>query len=264
MTSTTSAPRAAPDPRRALATIDGWPITVPSRDGALDSVGADIAGGQGFIVACMNLDHVAKLRTDQGLRRVYANPRTHVMADGAPVAALARWQGARIERSPGPDLMLPLCREAARRGWPIFMFGTRQDVLEAGAGRLREACPGLDIRGIEAPPMGYDPQSAEADAAADRMAASGARIVLLGLGSPKQEVFAERALARHPHLGFVCIGAALDFLTGEQSRAPSLMRNNGLEWLWRLANSPRRLGRRYLTCAVVLADVVVRRRYGPR
>lgn len=248
------------DPRRALARIDGWPLTVASRADALGRCSRDLEAGDGFIVACMNLDHVVKLRSDEGLRRVYRNPRTHVMADGAPVAALARWQGAAVERSPGPDLMIPLCREAARRGWPVYMFGTREDVLEAGAARLRSECPGIQICGIEAPPFGYDPASPAADEAADRIAASGARLVLVGLGSPKQEIFADRALARHPGLGFLCIGAALDFITGEQQRAPALMRDHGLEWLWRLATSPRRLGMRYLKCALVLADIVLRRK----
>ncbi len=244
----------------ALARIEGWRITLASQRHALARLAVRMATGQGYILACMNLDHLVKLRTDGGLCSVYRHPKTEIMADGAPVAALARWQGAAIERSTGPDLMIPLCRDAARNGWPVFMFGTRLNVLEAGAIRLRAACPGLDIRGIEAPPFGYDPKSEAADAAADRMAASGARIILLGLGSPKQEIFAERAINRHPQLGFVCIGAALDFLTGEQVRAPALMRNWVLEWAWRLASSPRRLGVRYLKCALLLADVVLRRR----
>jgi exopolysaccharide biosynthesis WecB/TagA/CpsF family protein len=246
--------------RRPLAVIDGWPITLSSRQDAVDRLGANLASGAGFILACMNLDHLVKLRTDDGLRSVYSNRRTEIMADGAPVAVLARSQNPAIERSPGPDLVIPLCREAARRGWPVYMFGTREDVLAAGAERLKLECPGLDIRGIEAPPFGYDPRSDAADAAADRMASSGAKIVLLGLGSPKQEIFAERALSRHPELGLVCIGAALDFMTGEQMRAPAVMRNNGLEWLWRLATSPRRLGMRYLKCAAMLAELAVRRR----
>ncbi|MFM9939047.1 MAG: WecB/TagA/CpsF family glycosyltransferase [Hyphomicrobiaceae bacterium] len=263
---TTSVPvafgNAAPQPHSApLTSIEGWRITLASQRHALTRLGERMAAGQGYILTCMNLDHLVKLRTDQGLRAVYRHPKAEIMADGAPVAALARWQGAAVERSTGPDLIIPLCRKAAENGWPIFMFGTRKDVLDAGAARLREACPGLEIRGIEAPPFGYDPHSAAADAASDRMAASGARIILLGLGSPKQEIFAERAIARHPQLGFVCIGAALDFLTGEQVRAPALLRNWGLEWAWRLATSPRRLGLRYLKCALLLADIVVRRRH---
>lgn len=259
-----SSPTCAP---ARLATIDGWGLNIASRADALRTLVARSKAGDGYILACMNLDHLVKLRTTPEFRSVYRNPRTLVMADGAPVAMLARRQGARVERSPGPDLMVPLCAAAATEGLPVFMFGTRRDVLETGAKRLRDACPGLDIRGIEAPPFGYDPQSAEADAAADRIAASGARIVLLGLGSPKQELFAERALARHPHLGFICIGAALDFITGEQRRAPAAMRGAGLEWAWRLATSPRRLGMRYVKCAALLADIVVvapvRRRLSP-
>jgi len=240
-----------------LATIDGWGLNLASREEALHCLVRDSEAGDGYILACMNLDHLVKLRSDEGLRSVYSNPSTYVMADGAPVAVLARRQSKLVERSPGPDLMIPLCRAAARRGLPVYMFGTRMDVLERGADRLREACPGIDIRGIEAPPFGYDPRSAEADAAADRIAASGAKIVLLGLGSPKQEIFAERALARHSHLGFLCIGAALDFHVGEQVRAPKVMRHLGLEWAWRLATSPRRLAKRYFLCAALLADITV-------
>lgn len=250
-----------------LATIDGWGLNIASRDEAVHRLIDESGAGAGYILACMNLDHLVKLRTTPSFRAVYENPRTFVMADGAPVAALARRQHAAVRRSPGPDLMVPLCAAAAKAGLPIFMFGTRQDVLQTGARRLTEACPDLDIRGIDAPPFGYDPQSATADADADRIAASGAKIVLLGLGSPKQELFAARALARHPHLGFICIGAALDFITGEQRRAPGLMRRAGLEWAWRLATSPRRLGVRYLKCAALLADIVivepVRRRISP-
>lgn len=239
-----------------LATVDGWNLHLRSRRHALDTLRTRLAERTGFILCCMNLDHLVKLRTDAGLQRVYRHPATCVMADGAPVAALARRAGGDIERSAGPDLMVPLCQQAARDGVPVYMFGTRMDVLEAGAARLREAAPGLDIRGIEAPPYGYDPLSPAADAAADRMAASGAKIILLGLGSPKQELFAERAIARHPDLGFVCIGAALDFIVGEQQRAPEFLREHGLEWAWRLVTSPRRLGIRYLRCAMLLADIV--------
>ncbi len=240
-----------------LTSIEGWRITLSSQGHALQRLAERMSQGQGYILTCMNLDHLVKLRTDQGLRSVYRHPAAEIMADGAPVAALARWQGAHVERSTGPDLMLPLCREAARNGWPVYMFGTRMEVLETGARRLRAACPGLDIRGIEAPPFGYDPCSEAADAAVDRMVGSGAKIILLGLGSPKQEIFAERAINRHPGLGLVCIGAALDFLTGEQQRAPAIFRNWGLEWAWRLATSPRRLGMRYLKCAMLLAGIVL-------
>lgn len=254
-------------PRRpALAVVDGWPLNLSSRGHALRCLAEDIRNDRGAVLCCMNLDHLVKLRTDSKFRKMYASA-DYVMADGAPVAMLARRQNSAVQRSPGPDLMVPLCQQAARAAVPIFMFGTSEDVLRRGAAELKRQAPGLDIRGIEAPPYGYDPESLQADADADRIAASGARIVLLGLGSPKQEFFAARAIKRHPHLVFICIGAALDFLVGEQARAPAVMRNNGLEWLYRLVTNPKRLGKRYFDCALLLGDIVVfgnqRRSPGP-
>lgn len=241
-----------------LASIDGWGINLASREAAVTQLGKTSAAGGGYMLVCMNLDHLAKLRADIAFREVYRHPAARVMADGAPVATLAQFQNGSVRRSPGPDLMIPLCQDAACRNLPIAVFGTRQDVMVRVTGRLQSECRGLKIAFAQSPRFGFDPNSAEADAAADEIAASGARVVLLGLGSPKQEMFALRAIKRHPHLGFVCIGAALDFLVGEQQRAPKLLRDTGLEWAFRLATNPRRLALRYWKCAVLLADLTIR------
>ena len=79
----------------------------------------------------------------------------------------------------------------------------------------------------------------------------------VALGAPKQEIFAARAVARGVQVGFVCIGAALDFLVGAQVRAPAIMQTFGLEWLWRLASDPGRLAKRYALCAIVLAEIAL-------
>ena len=91
----------------------------------------------------------------------------------------------------------------------------------------------------------------------DDISASGARLCFVALGAPKQEIFAARAVARGVPAGFVCIGAGLDFIVGAQVRAPAIMQKFGFEWLWRLANDPVRLTRRYTRCAVVLAEIIV-------
>ena len=78
-----------------------------------------------------------------------------------------------------------------------------------------------------------------------------------GAGAPKQEIFAARAVARDVPIGFVCIGAGLDFLVGAQVRAPAIMQRFGLEWLWRLASDPGRLAKRYARCAIVLAEIAL-------
>jgi exopolysaccharide biosynthesis WecB/TagA/CpsF family protein len=253
-----TAPSFNQTPHPALATIDGWGINIASRSAAVEDLGQSSAKGLGYMLVCMNLDHLAKLRTDDDFRAVYRHPAARIMADGAPVAMLARMQNQTVQRSPGPDLMVPLCKEAARLNLPIAVFGTRPDVLALVCAKLKTDCSGLTIAMSDAPRFGFDPTSAEADVAADTIAASGAKIVLLGLGSPKQELFALRAIERHPHLGFICIGAALDFLVGEQQRAPQILRKFGMEWAWRLVNNPRRLAHRYWLCGVLLADLTIR------
>lgn len=240
-----------------LARVDGWPITLANLDDAVIAIAGAAERGDGFSAVTLNLDHLVKLRSSSSFRWAYANAR-FVTADGAPVARLARRQCHRIERTTGADLVVPLAMEAARRGLPIFIFGTSAAVLGKAARDLAERSEGaLAIAGTEAPPQGFDPTSAEADAALDRIAASGAKLCFLALGAPKQELLAARAVGRGIKVGFVSVGAALDFIAGAQIRAPETLRDNGLEWLWRLAANPRRLAMRYAQCALLLAYITL-------
>jgi exopolysaccharide biosynthesis WecB/TagA/CpsF family protein len=86
--------------------------------------------------------------------------------------------------------------------------------------------------------------------------ASGAGLCLLALGAPKQEIFAARAHAALPHMGFASIGAGLDFIAGKQPRAPLWVRRLALEWLWRALSSPRRMLPRYARCVAILPGLM--------
>lgn len=249
-----------------LAHVDGWPITLPDLDQAVSRIIAAAERGEGFSAVTLNLDHLVKLRRSDAFRRAYATAR-FVTADGAPVARLARTGCPAIERTTGADLVIPLAEAAARRGLPIYFFGSSAEVLgKAGHDLARRTDGALAIAGTEAPPLGFDPESPQADAALDRIAASGARLCFLALGAPKQEIFAARAMSRGIKVGFVSVGAALDFIAGAQIRAPERLRDSGLEWLWRLSTNPRRLAMRYTQCAILLADLAllapVRQRLG--
>lgn len=238
-----------------LATVDGWPINLPTLDVAVDAIAAAAARGECFSVFTLNLDHLVKLRSSAAFREAYSNA-TFVTADGEPVARIARRIDARIERTTGADLVVPLAEEAALRGLPVYFFGTSPGALARAASDLCERTDqSLDIAGSTSPSRDFDPEGPEADAVLDKIAASGARLCFVALGAPKQELFSAYAAKRGINVGFVCVGAALDFLAGEQVRAPAFMRRNGIEWLWRLATSPRRLTARYLKCAFVLADI---------
>lgn len=240
----------------AIATLDGQAINLATQAATLASMLAFAKAGRGFTLFTLNLDHLVKRRASPAFRAAYARA-TLVTADGAPVVRLTRVQAPDMQRTTGADLVRPLCQAAAANGVPLYFFGATDASLAKAAAALQAHYPGLLIAGCEAPPFSFDPASPAADAAAARIAASGARIVLLALGAPKQELFADRAFAAHPDVGFVCIGAALDFISGDQQRAPLIFQKTGTEWLFRLATNPRRLASRYFQCALLLADIAL-------
>ena len=118
--------------------------------------------------------------------------------------------------------------------------------------------PGLNVVLTLAPPMGFDPDSDAAGEAIETIRQSGARLVYLALGAPKQERFAARAQAALPEAGFLSIGASLDFIVGTQVRAPAWVRRLALEWVWRLLSNPKRLAGRYVSCFAILPGLVLR------
>lgn len=239
-----------------LAFVDGWPIHFADGAHALQELVGATARGEGYSFAPLNLDLLVKLRSDPVFAEAMRKSR-YVIADGWPIAMLGRRQNAAIQRHTGADLIVPLCEACARNALPVYFFGTSPEALAKVTAELTQRVPGLVVAGSESPPLGFDPRSAIADAAIDRIAASSARMCFLALGAPKQEILAARALDRGLNTGFICVGAGLDFIAGTQVRAPSLMRNHGMEWLWRLLTSPKRLGMRYAVCAALLARLVL-------
>jgi len=247
----------------ALAKVDGIEINLATLEQTVKAAIERVRSGHGFRLFTLNLDHLVKLREDARFLAAYRTAEL-VTADGAPVALLARRQCPDITRTTGADLVEPLCAEAARTGVPIAFFGSNQATLDRCADILTRRYPGLRIAYREAPPFGFNPTSPDAEGAAARMAASGARLVFVAFGAPKQELFSAHMAERTPDVGFVCIGAALDFIAGSQVRAPVFFQKTGLEWLWRLGTNPRRMARRYLLCARLLFGLVLHGHAGQR
>jgi exopolysaccharide biosynthesis WecB/TagA/CpsF family protein len=232
-------------------------VTVRSQQTLLEDLDSRIQDRSGFTVATINLDHVVKLRRDAAFRAAY-RAHSHVTADGHPIVWLSRLAGQDIDLVTGSDLVDPLAALAAERGCPVAFLGATEDVLATAAEHLEARHPGLQVVARLAPPMGFDPEGAAADAMIEDLGSSGARICLLALGAPKQEILAARAARILPEMGFVSIGAGLDFVAGTQRRAPKLIRALAAEWLWRLANQPRRMAGRYAACVEILPGLIGR------
>lgn len=233
----------------------GVTVNVPDRAALLTDVARCFETKQGFCVATLNLDHVVKLAKNTTFEAAYA-AQTHVTADGNPIVWLSRLARQNVSLVPGSELIEPLAELAARHKVPVALFGATEAALSAAAAGLVRRYPALEIVLCRSPAMGFDPQS---DAAAKDIAAldaSGARLCFLALGAPKQEILAARGHAALRHVGFVSIGAGLDFIAGTQRRAPDWVQAIAAEWLWRLLGNPTRLAVRYAACFRVLPGLI--------
>jgi N-acetylglucosaminyldiphosphoundecaprenol N-acetyl-beta-D-mannosaminyltransferase len=173
------------------------------------------------------------------------NKAALVTPDGMPLVWALRLLGvSKQPRVYGPNLMLALCEKAATESLSIYLYGGTEIMLAKLQTNLQQRFPTLAISGTYSPPFRVlTPEEENADV--NRIHASGAAIVLVGLGCPKQEEWMAR---QHGLLQAVMVGvgAAFSFHSGEVSQSPRWMMNLGLEWLYRFAMEPRRLWRRYL------------------
>lgn len=169
-----------------------------------------------------------------------------VVPDGQPVRWALRWlHGKRLaDRVYGPNLTLFTAKAMADAGLPIYLYGSQSQVLEKFASNLKAKFPGLAVAGSE-PSKFRRLDVPEREAVIARIKASGAKAVFVGLGCPRQEVWAfeyRDALS----MPILAVGAAFDFHAGTLPQAPPFLQKRGLEWLFRLVQEPKRLWRRYL------------------
>lgn len=198
-----------------------------------------------FTVSALATHALMEARRDP-LYRARLNSLDLATPDGQPVRwALNSLHHAGLrDRVYGPFLMLHLCAAAERASLPLFLFGSTAATLANLSAALRQRYPRLVIAGTQ-PSRFRLLAPAEAEADARLIKASGARLALCGLGCPRQEnwVHAMRPLLPMP---LIAVGAAFPLWAGERRMAPTWMQRAGLEWLYRLAQEPRRLLHRYL------------------
>lgn len=236
------------------------------RDG-LEDVAQEIVcmamRGPAAMVVTPNADHIVNLERDGELRAAYARADL-VVPDGMPVVWASRLLGTPVkERVAGSDLMPRLCEIAAQRQLKVFLLGGAEGVAARAADRLVQAYPGLFVAGTSCPPRGFENDADQNARLAEAVRQSDADLVFVCLGSPKQEVWISRHLAGFHKGVFLGVGGAIDFCAGTLRRPPLWMQRAGLEWLYRVAQEPRRLAGRYakdLYFFVVLAREAWRRR----
>jgi N-acetylglucosaminyldiphosphoundecaprenol N-acetyl-beta-D-mannosaminyltransferase len=227
-------------PRRA--TVLGCPIDSVDMEEALRVCERSIRSHSYCQHVAINVAKLVALRDDRRLADIVESAGL-VTADGQPVVWASRLLGDPLpERVTGIDLMIRLLELAEERGYRVFILGARNDVLERAIDQLRTSLPLLQVAGYRNGYFGDD----EIEEVCAEIRDAQADMLFLGLSSPRKEYWLS---AHGPTLGvpFVMgVGGAIDIIGGRTRRAPVLLRKMGLEWLFRLAQEPRRLARRYV------------------
>jgi len=229
---------------RVRVSVLNAPIDVVTWPAALERLHVWARHRESRYVCITNAHSVVTASQDKSFHAVLSGADM-VTADGAPVAWMLRRLGyAQQERINGPDLMLRYCEQAAALEESIYLYGGKSETLALLQSTLTRRFPGLKIAGAYSPP--FRALTAEEDeAVVAAINASGAGVVWVSLGCPKQE----RWIAEHRgrvNAVMIGVGAAFDYHAGTLPRAPVWMQNFGLEWLHRLCSEPKRLWRRYL------------------
>ena len=209
-------------------------------------VDAAIEKKRGLVVT-PNVDHVMGMQKDEAMFELYHRAMFR-FADGMPLVWFSKClRGKSLpERVTGADLLPEVARLAAQNGLKLFFLGGLPGVAEKAAFKLEQHNPLLRVAGVYSPPFGFEKDDAESERIVAMINDSGADILFVGVGAPKQEKWAARYMANLDVGPILGVGAAFDFAAGTIKRAPLWVRCIGMEWFWRLMQEPDRLWRRYI------------------
>ena len=255
--------RRAPDDQVASVDVVGTRIDVTSYAEVLATL-EKAPGSRGRTYAFCNVHAVMTARRDSRVRHALSDADV-CTPDGMPLVWTLRRRGVPDQgRVYGPDLMEKALQHGVELGWRHFLFGATPDTLERLGDRARALAPGVLIAGTYSPPFRALTPGEESEVL-DTIRASGANLVWIGLGMPKQELWMARVRDQLPGLHLLAVGAAFDLISGTVRQAPDWVQDNGLEWVYRLWREPRRLWRRYLfnnpAFAVLAMNEVLRGRH---
>jgi N-acetylglucosaminyldiphosphoundecaprenol N-acetyl-beta-D-mannosaminyltransferase len=247
----------------AKVPLFGIGISVTDYAGASAAILAAARARRSYAVSALATHGLTEAARDPGFGDL-VNSIDLVTPDGQPVrwAMNAMHRTGLSERVYGPDLVAAVCAGAAKEGMSIYLYGSTAETCRAVADELPRRYPGLRVAGVH-PDRFRDATPTEDADDVRRIRESGADIVLVGRGCPRQErwVAQHRGVVAVPMLA---VGAAFDYIAGNLPRPPRLMQRAGLEWLFRLSQEPRRLFRRYLVhnslfCLLLARELVLKR-----
>ena len=211
----------------------------------------------------VNVDVAVKADKDEYLRKII-NEADFAMVDGMPLVWISYLYGRPLkEKVSGSDFVPALCREAADKGWKIFLLGGAEGVPQRAAANLKQRIPNITICGTYSPPMQFEKDKEELAKIKRMIAEASPEILIVCFGCPKQEKFIYEHSREYGALLSICAGATVDFLAGTVKRCPRWISSIGMEWFYRFLKEPRRLFKRYFVDDLrILAMVFKYRSWG--
>ena len=197
-------------------------------------------------VVTPNVDQVVRMEKDEKFRKV-CDECELLLVDGHPLLWIAKLYGKPFKQKIcGSDLVPHLCGIAAQKGYRVFLLGAAPGVAQRAADNLLLQYPGLQVAGTYSPPLGFEKDPQELDKINTMLRQSGADMLFVGMGVPKQDYFIHDNMHTYQIPVSFSIGGTIDFIAGEQKRAPKWISNIGFEWLYRLLSDPKRMFKRYI------------------
>ena len=233
--------------------LHGVQFHAVTEEQAVQHILDELDAGRGGWVVTHNLDHLRRRLRDPSFAEICAGA-TLVVADGMPLVWASRLQHTPVpERVAGSNLTVSLSAAAAAQGRTVYLLGGAPGTAKVAAASLKARHPNLLVAGTHCPPMGFEDNSQEMHRLRTRLVDAAPDIVYVALGSPKQETLIRELRTDLPATWWLGVGISLSFVSGQIKRAPPWMQRAGLEWVHRLAQEPRRLGKRYLVDGIPFA-----------
>lgn len=232
----------------------GVQVSPLTYEGIVTEIKARIKQGQQSTIIAVNPEKVMTAQKNPQVKDLI-NSSTFQIADGVGILLASKLKKGNIQsRVTGVDMMARLLKFAAEDNHPIYLYGAKREVIELAAENISRDNPGIEIAGMT---DGYEQDE---QALIDRINASGAKIIFVALGSPKQELWIQRNITKLPNVFvFQGVGGSFDVFSGTVKRAPKLFRKTGTEWLYRLLSNPTRL-KRQLNLPRFLISILFNRR----
>lgn len=261
----TAPPRARTEVRvSARSTVGGTAFDCLTEELVVDTVVRTSLAGSGGLVVTPNIDILRVVERDAEARELVRGADI-VVADGMPIVWASRIAGGDLPaRVAGSDLLRSVSLGAAKHSLSVFLLGGEEGVAERAREQLHRLHPDMRTAGAYCPPHGFENDPLQLLLIERTLRASQPDIVFIGLGFPKQERLAARLMGQFPDTWFLGVGGSFAMLAGDVTRAPSGIQALGLEWVYRLAQEPGRLFKRYIVQDLPYAVRLMARAVGQR